>query len=1611
MHLRRHAHHQSSSITSLSRPRRIIDTADIDVSKPPRSHTQDNHQQRHRLRRDRPTIKIRSQALKDNPALREYNEKHEKTVGELLVEKFMIKDKNAPERKMRLYHQVSLLRPEPDDVMTKEKENEILAAIARRVTRRMTRRRSSADVIPLDPEQIKREAALQAAQAEVLDTLVAQEQAEIECEVRRGTFAKRPAMRLQPEVSESEDDAESERKIHATAKKKKRKKSLEKPPPLPVESDEEEDDDADDILEIAESIIEEEEEEEEDFKWDDRKKCDDIRTVLSDKDDRTIKSDTSDNFLTKKLDNKLRTVSSEPVKSEIEQRLDQMNAKIKNLKKEVRETDRRENDKMILKKSESEETSVNDERRLKSSLKRTKSAPLEPTGYKIEACNSVGDFSTLYVKANNVTEQFRESIRLPAPPVSTEVVVVRQKKPYVRDTSRNSVYLALKPSQNIRTIDDTRKEDDDDQSRPAKCDDHHYNNHRSIIENDASCEKSTIALGGGDAFVSWWDDTPEQGSGQVISVVEQNEVVKDLLKPKLEDKVSEKVNIELDEKISDPKNKSKIIVNGVKDRKDKVDTLVNDELHLIKNKTTKVQDKSKLKESKEKVEVVTVDEKVKSKTAKKTVRLQDKIVVESSKEVKDKTEISSSDETVKNKIEVPTEENLDKNEKITVSDLQEKLKLISDSSKQKKDKLGAKTENEKIKKVVEASPKKTLKKEIETKASDLQDKTLADTSKETKSKTKEIVKPKSKLETLPKPQLDKKVDDLLSKSEKITESLEENKDKFVIIPVSEKAENKIPDKVNELTEEKSKPLVETSDKDTKSTTVEIKDKPTEQIVETKNKVSDKRTEKVIIERKDSKEKVPVKVLETKDKVTSKTADKQKEKLLENLTGNKEKLSTKTVDTKENLTDKKVEKLSESQEKVNNKNETVFEEVTEKILDTKQQLAPEKLSENTEKVISKVEDKKEIDTSEIKEKVSEKVPDTKDKVISKPTETKKTTTNKIRDPNEKVTEKTIDTKVEVTDKSIDKEEKVPEKLAETKEITVSKLLDKKESVANKTTKNIIEAKEEIPEILPENKEKEISQLQDKKEIVTEIEEKVPEEVFKNKDKVISKPTETKETVTNKTTDPKEKLAEKTIDSKAKVSEKLSQNKDKAISKTPETKETKDIKKKVVELKQKEEKSEVRPASPQKKAPKVPIEELREKSTSPTNENKRKITEKKSGLHNELIKPESMRHDRRHLPLIPEEQQSSDNKSAPEPSLAPPKKDKDEKRRKVDSEAVMKIEKKILEDAESPDKILTSALPAPKEADAKTASTEIDFWNEIGTDKVQSRKDTGEDRKSLKLDFPAKTPEEEDDEEKTPLISQPATPLVENLSQVPLANLQDRSTSERSSTVKKISKWTNHDNLSNINDTDADVTPIASKDASPQVSTVTKKKIVKKKKSTVTKKKASDKGDSTKSTTGTKKTKKTTASPQTSQLKTPMSAFGSPRNTPAQRPPELNKLFYSTPAILLTATPRDLQKVRRAKAKRKKPPTRTPSLSSDSTGSTRSTATTTSTEEGSNCEEDADHKRLASTRSNDSGFDGSPRLSSTPVFLYCFVLLNIPSFATFCSLVCDFNTRKDVYHSRK
>lgn len=296
----------------------------------------------------------------------------------------------------------------------------------------------------------------------------------------------------------------------------------------------------------------------------------------------------------------------------------------------------------------------------------------------------------------------------------------------------------------------------------------------------------------------------------------------------------------------------------------------------------------------------------------------------------------------------------------------------------------------------------------------------------------------------------------------------------------------------------------------------------------------------------------------------------------------------------------------------------------------------------------------------------------------------------------------------------------------------------------------------------------------------------------------------------------------------------------------------------------------------------------------------------------------------------------------------------------------------------------------------------------------------------------TPIQSRSELSTPVSEVPsiAVPLINIVEASPISESQIQEIDEEeespstptnewtNSPIALISKWNNHDNLSNADDHEKTMTPASSNEASlvatpndsqqaSPISSKKKKKIVKKRKSSS--KTISNEEDKNEKKDSKGSRNETISKPRqeaTSTLKPPESSSSprlSPRNSPTQRPIDLIRMFYTTPSALLTATPRDLSKVRRAKIKRKKHQSRTPSVSSDSTGSTASTATTGSTDgsSASTCTElddDPEHKRMASTRSNDSGFDGSPRISS--IYLSPLLFIHIPRLNLTLCVACPF-----------
>ncbi|XP_014231368.1 titin-like [Trichogramma pretiosum] len=1462
--LRRYGQSASTtgSTSSFVRPiRRTIDTADIDVTKPPSSLRSHHHhaassssaqdrQQRHRLRRDRPTIKIRSQALKDNPALREYNERHEKTVGELLVEKFLIKDKQQPdEPKIRLYHQASLGLTSPSSVKDDEDDNDdddILAAMRRRVTRRMTRRRSSADVQPLDPEQIEREARLHAAQAVALDTLVAEEQAEIESEVRRGTFVKKHAMKLPgtgSDVSGTEEElsvghdhqvAKEETRTatrHGTAKKKKRRKSIE---PVPVESEAEDDQLIE--IEIPEPVMEVEEE----MEYDDREKCDDLRLIIDNKIDEAKKEVSKKIVVEKKEEPKAKKIKSKDAKVDKIKIADKKKAIVK-VQKEQPETKTKttiekaqdatksidDDDKNEIEKES--ETIVEDKKptrfaardKTRIELKRAQSAPNESTtpatptstsggNFKIEACNSVGDFSTLYVTTSAAAEpsvvktfeQFRESVRLPAPrrqevaaaTVAAEVSLpMRQQKKqqqqqqqqqHVDSSRRNSVYLTLNTSQNA-VVTEAAAVTAACQGRIGADDGLSINIDESRKESSGSCVatavaesrpakiESSVATSGDDRHNRQLDRTSRLDDVVVAPAERPLNVVADVT----------------DDAFIISKNSSDTSSAGVggAGQRGGADEFVqwwdetDDAAHQHRHHPEDKRSVTKVTKARDEPRKISDELVVKSAVAAAAAPLEE-------------TKVQKPREVAAKKVEKeatppPAKREANKAEEVAVKDLPIKQKSA------------AVVEEKKL-----VKKKSSPEKDIAVKES--KDKSETEGAPFTKSKSpeKKVVKKK----TSPEKEL--------SAKDKLT------------VPISESDTSRSKSPEKKLVKSKSSPEQNISAKESR----EKSPAPTKQTseIEAVPFKKSKSPEKKLIKSKSSPEK-DISIKDSKEKSETEAADPF---------------------TKSKSPEKKLVKKKTSPEK----------ELSSK--DSKEKLTvpiPESESSRSKSPVKK------LAVDKAPEKVKEKSPAPE---VKKPLEAVPFV--KSTSPEKKVVEKEASPKREIPSKE---KSPVPEK--------------PKEAAVEITSKS--------------------------KPIAEEV--KVPE----NKSTPLKK-----ETPNNKVTNKK-----------------------------------------------------LEPSKPEKK------------QLQPQQQTK--------------IKCDLPRIDHRYLADIPEEPKSASPTDKPAPrsftDFAPAKGGK----RRVDTAAVIEIEKRIRQDSDSADKIVTGAavvlMPAAeptKKVDADNnkedgkkvgssavnkstgAPPEIDFWSEIKIPSEKVCETTTTETETSAVESSVQSLERE--EQPQPLQQQDDASISSE------EVVRKDSQPSQSGTVKKISKWTNQDNLNNADD---ELTPINSKEVSPRVSTAsvasttaassttTKKKIVKRKKSGTTgTKKKSDKAEagSGGSKVGTKKTgtKKTSAALKKATSSAMSQESG--RNSPsAPRPSDLSKLLYQTPAILLTATPRDLRKVRRAKVKRKKPPSRTPSLSSDSTGSTRSTATgnTTSTEEGSSNEDGLEgHKRLASTRSNDSGFDGSPRLST-------------------------------------
>ncbi|CAL7942567.1 unnamed protein product [Xylocopa violacea] len=1177
----------SPASTMPTRTRRVIDTADIDVSTPRIHSTQDGNHQRNRLRRDRPTIKIRSQALKDNPTLREHNERHEKSVGELLVEKFLIKDKKPgeEEKPLQLFHQVSLDTDEDDSDLEQVKN---------KITRRFTRRRSSAD-IQLDAEQIEREVTYAKVQAKVLDTLVAEEQAEIENAARRGTLVKKGAVggsRTVPSffrnvdgepVSQGEEEAAAQKMRKTMKKLKKKKKTSEKPsPPEGSEGSRER-----------------------------------------------------------------RSSTSSDVSADVQ-------------------------------------TSENDDEEVR---KQTR-----PQMFKIEASNSVGDFSTVLVNGK-VVEQFRESVRIPIPrkviaakanennvnEESETEIVLPVKRPYIKDTSRNSVYFTVKTPTEALKNDPLKK-----------------------LETITNGIKSETEL----------ESPKEKKADRFFPVEAKNDSKATNLKTSVKDKISPKPK-----KVDTPK----IAEILTQERPEPTET---------KAAESPRSSKGAFPEPK----TVTAES-----TAK---RVEENNVTLSVDPLASESSASGALPSAADRLPKASKINTDENN------------------------------------AVEA-PKRSLREP-----------------------------------------------EYLAKPTKV------ERDEDVVSSLSGK-------KVN------------------KAATLK------------------KATAASVLGGADSASH-PSEFLK-KDNSLTKTSSSSNDATLKPV--------TKTILSESPKTD--IEKTKGS--------ESIVEEVGKSAM-------------------------RDVKDNKMKESSGEKTAEKGDEPASKflfKVATKKIESDKVE--NKAVLKSNLQTATK-TEAQTDKESKVSWR--------------NKLSKVNSPTENSVALNRDITVDSKPVSTKEPTDLKGLKQ-----------SIFRNEN-LLSKISAEKPALNGDSGTLSKSTSTESIDFWSEI-------------KGPESPKVTKVVDKGFSF-----------AGSKSSKPGQAVEDLGVEQLDKKNETDPKIS---------VVSPPA---ELSNISVIEEERKTVEESSKPkteerisssEASPTVTEKSEPRKDETVPKKGIKKRKDLSLVIGQTCKDLYSTVKKAPLKREESSAST-------ISSDSVPSTPDTA---------VPA---------------SEASTP-VSSIS-VPIINIVDAATPTRSDSqilddedepktptnefpddtgLPRISKWSNHSDLSNVDGADKDVTPVPSKDVSVTCSpegspeSSKKKKVVRKKKASTTKK-SSTKKDGNKNS---KESKKNSSKNQENLKKPPepkAAAKTSPKNTPAQRPLDLIRMFYTTPSALLTATPRDLSKVRRAKIKRKKHHSRTPSVSSDSTGSTTSTATTESS--GSTCTEldDEEHKRINSTRSNDSGFDGSPRISSTYPILF-------------------------------
>lgn len=1363
----------------------MIDTADIDVSSP-RILSHNGNPPRNRLRRDRPTIKIRSQALKDNPALREHHEKHEKSVGELLMEKFFIKDKKSDsdgsQQGIHLYHQINL----EDSRLENSQERE---AVQKRVTRRFTRRRSSAD-LQLDPEQIQREAAYAQVQAKVLDSLVAEEQAQIENEARRGTLVFRKgtmargpiipehpyyASNIDSDTMTQEEEEAAVTRIRKAMKKAKKKK---------------------------------------------RQSVD--------------KSSSID-----KIDNRRLSTSSEiSIDSQIK---------------------------------ESDES--------------------RPQMYKIEACNSAGDFSTIWVNTSaederrkqSTVEQFKENTRVSVPrrfgndtdissndtdePETQVVLAVR--KPYIKDPSRNSVYLTMrKPTEklnkNLAEVENLDVKVDEDQSSLTNG---FANVENNILRNNVLRSSTSV-------------DSESSCKFQVTSDI------KDFKAPK--------------------KTECKIKKTEFSTRKD-IYSMSNDD-------SCDKQDNVISATKSDTPEIVTKDPSFSKKTETIASSIQSNVSafvstnvpendpqMDRLQEIFKETFVANvkNDENQKNHNAVDaTDKIFDYLEADSVVKTPEVLAIKNSIIFVGRDKL-AKEDRPKI-----LHDENTIKRSVvETEASDnVGENSASGATLTTNSATCRLPK-LSKINTDRNNTVEAPKFSLRETAEYLADSPKNDRDivRVAAIALPEK-------KVN-----KTSNLAQVSCFDASKRTSGVDaDKLTFTIDVTRHNGAVKSEAKETTLSKETNDKVRSNEYFEKAKLMTDVKPAEDVSLAKTLRNNATRtdgnaLSLKTTDSSK--TDAKVI-------------------LTEATADASKEV--EILKTNTIRKINHIDVGKDSsrDLSNSKSKVPKfnaKVPTL---LKSDVNESNVASSSKIGKDSDAFKIMKIGNSKSLFRNDIDRETRV---LKKSISVDSSKLMN------NRSANN-------VPKIFQQS---------------ISIDEKAT-------DKNISIKKTSESRILNKVTEKKPMRIDLLSQPLTLISSCNFQDESAVLSRSASTES---------------------------------IDFWSEIKASGSLETTRSIQQNGFPLREVTVTSK-----------VEEETNSKWKDSV--------KKNESDIKTSIAALEGSTVGSRIivLEEEKEKERIISESLKAKKAEVAKSAeatgieknvqklppkkknlSITIDTNDTSSTVKKVSLKHNGFDTATsiitpIKVAIPIiniveapKLSEESDNRKIDEEHEDPSTPTNE-LSPDP-------------SLIKKISRWTNQNDLTNTDDVE---TPVASEETSlaaspsisPPQSSKTKRAIKKKKplvKKTLSEK--SEKGKETRSNESTTTTNQQNTlivkcvpeKQHLAKISPKTSPKSSPKNIPAQRPLDLIRIFYTTPSALLTATPRDLSKVRRAKIKRRRHHSRTPSISSDSTGSTTSTATTGSTDENGSTrvelDDDFEHKRTNSTRSNDSGFDGSPRISSTYFAIVC------------------------------